>query len=71
MKKHYFIDPQKDGTVDVYLNPTVTNYPIADGFYEHDITFQVVRGIVPWDGLEDDIRHRYDAWCHSGETINL
>lgn len=29
----------------------------------------VVWDVEPYDGLEDDIRARYNAWCASGEVI--
>jgi len=66
----YEIITNNDNTVDVYLSPDVTIYD-ADGIKEYDVQARVVRGIVPWDGLEEDIRARYDAWCESGEVINL
>lgn len=70
-RSHYSIVPQVDGTVDVYLCPDVHVYDTDMGIREHDVTVRLVRGIVPWDGLEDDIRARYDAWCESGEVISL
>ena len=36
-----------------------------------DVKVRVVRGVVPWPGIEDDIRARYEAWCESGEEIFL
>jgi len=50
----YVIQPRQDETVDVYLMPF------------RGVTL-VVRGVVPWDGMEDDIRARYYAWCESAE----
>ena len=67
----YSIVPQVDGTVDVYLCPDVQVYQTDMGIREYDITVRLVRGIVPWAGLEEDIRARYDAWCESGEVISL
>lgn len=69
--KHYTIVPCDDGRVDVYLSPDVRVYDTDHGIKEHDITVCLVRGVVPWDGLEEDIRARYDAWCESAEVINL
>lgn len=66
----YEIIPNDDGTVDVYLAPDVTTYD-AGGIKEYDIQVRVVRGIVPYDHIEDDIRARYLAWCDSAEVINL
>jgi hypothetical protein len=29
----------------------------------------VVRSVVPWDGLEADVRARYYDWCASGVIL--
>lgn len=70
-RKYYEIMPNDDGTVDVYLAPDVTVYDTDIGIKEYDIQMLVVKGVIPWDGLEEDIRARYDAWCDSAEAINL
>lgn len=70
-KKFYWIDPNEDGTVDVYLDPSLTVYHTDMGIDEHDMSVRIVRGVVPFDGMEDDIRRRYRAWCESGEVIDL
>lgn len=67
----YSLLAQEDGTVDVYLTPDVTTYDTNEGVREYDISVRIVRGVVPWDGMEDDIRARYDAWCDSAEVVNL
>lgn len=54
-KRFYDIRPQNDGTADVYLTP-------GDAIL-------AVRGVIPWEGMEEDIRTRYDAWCASAEVI--
>lgn len=68
----YSIQNNEDGTVDVYLNPDVP-YTVS---WERNGTpakcstyFLVVRRVEPWEGMEEDIRSRYDAWCESGEMI--
>lgn len=66
----YEIVPNDDGTVDVFLSPDVTVYD-ADGIKEYDIQMRIVRGIVPYEHIEEDIRARYRAWCESAEVINL
>ncbi len=70
-RKFYAIEEQPDGTVDVYLSPVVRVYDTDFGIREYDISVRVVRGVVPWDGIEDDIRARFNSWCESGEVINL
>lgn len=70
-RRFYSIVENDDGTVDVYLAPVVYTYNTDLGIKEYDITVTIVRGVEPWDGMEDDIRRRFDAWVESGETINL
>lgn len=70
-KKHYTIVLNDDGLVDVYLCPDVRVYETDIGINEFDVSVRVVRGVVPWIGIEEDIRARYDAWCESGEVIDL
>ena len=53
----YTLQPRDDGSVDVYLRPAP------------DAPLIAVRGVDPFDGLEEDIRRRFDAWCASGEPI--
>lgn len=66
----YEIVPDGD-TVDVYLRPEITIYDTDAGVREYDVRVRVMRGVVPWDGLEDDIRTRFDAWCAEAEVIDL
>lgn len=70
-KKFYHIADNADGTVDVFLQPVVTVYHTDAGIDEYDVRVRVVRGIVPWEGMEDDIRTRFDAWCEEAEVIDL
>lgn len=70
-RRFYSIDPQDDGTVDVYLYPDLVVYDTDLGIKEYDIDLRVVRGVVPWDGLEEDIRARFSAWCESADRVNI
>ena len=54
----YAIEHRADGTADVFLMP-------------FEGVRLVMRGIVPWDGMEDDIRTRYYAWCESAEAAKI
>lgn len=67
----YSIQENGSGTVDVYLR----GYDGPDGApmlpAGCDTVLYVVRGVVPFDGLEEDIRARYDAWCQSAELVCL
>lgn len=67
----YTIQEQDDGTVDVYLRPRVLPMTTEDGATDYDVEILVVRGVKPFDGLEDDIRARYDDWCASAEEVYL
>lgn len=70
-RQFYYIYDSGDDTVDVYLAPIVQSHKTDLGIVERDISVIVVRGVIPWIGMEDDIRRRYDAWCASGDRINL
>ena len=70
-RRFYAIQPNEDGTVDVYLAPMICVYDTDLGVREYDITVRLVKGVVPWPEMEDDIRMRFDAWCESGEVIDL
>lgn len=61
--RFYSIQENQNGTVDVYLRPE------PDG--KGELNLLLVRGVVPWDNMEEDIRKNYDAWIDSAETINL
>ena len=70
-RRFYSIEEQDDGTVDVYLCPDLVVYDTDLGIKEYDIELRVVRGIVPWDGLEEDIRDRYYDWCASAQPLGI
>lgn len=70
-RRFYLIEPNEDGTVDVLLNPQSNPMTTEDGFTDYMFTAIVVRGIVPFDGIEEDIRARFQAWCESGEEISI
>lgn len=67
----YFISPRADGLTDVFLRPIVRVYSGENGAKEYDCAARVVRGIAPWDGMEEDIRKNFDAWCREGDEIDL
>lgn len=70
-RRFYLISENDGGTVDVYLNPVVNQRLTEDGFPDYDINVIVVRGIEPYENLENDIRERYYDWCQAGELINM
>ncbi len=70
-RRFYSIDPQDDNTVDVYLEPDAAQYSANTGMMKHNVVILVVRGIVPWEGMENDIRARYDDWCASAELVGI
>lgn len=56
-----------DGTVDVILY--IKTFRHTEEGVRQDVSIRVVRGVVPFDGLEEDIRRRWDAWRETGEVI--
>lgn len=67
------IKNKDDGTVDVWLTPG-TAVPIYDsltGRYDYNFRILAVRGLIPWDGMEEDIRNRYTDWVASAEEIEI
>ena len=75
-RRFYYVMPNEDGTVDVFLRPEV--YPMTDqnGCTDYDITIRVARNIDPSDAdycgdLEGHIRAHYEAWCEIAEAIEL
>lgn len=71
-RRHFYtIQEQEDGTVDVYLRPHVLPLTTEDGATDYDVEMLVVRGVEPFDGMEEDIRARYDDWCASAEVVYL
>lgn len=67
-KEFYRIEQRIDGTVDVILKPEI-NIVNKDKKATVERTVIMVEGVIPFDGLEEDIRRRYDAWCESGRRI--
>lgn len=57
-KRFYALLYHEDGSVDVYLMPDAQEAPIY-----------IVRGVIPWEDMEQDIRRRFYDWCASGERI--
>lgn len=66
-RRFYSVQSNEDGTVDVYLRPD----PSLKSDNEQQIKVLIVKGVVPFDGIEDDIRARYEDWCQSAEEIYL
>ena len=68
---YYAIEPNPDGTVAVVLIPKGRVAILPDNRIEaiEVDTPLIVDGIVPWPGLEADIRANYFAWCESAEAI--
>ena len=70
-RQFYAMQERADGAVDVYLKPRVYPLTTPEGATDYDVCVLVVRGVVPYKGLENDIRARYSAWCESAEEIWL
>lgn len=72
-RSFYRIVPNEDGTCDVWLTPGKP-VPIMDtltGIMDFNIRVLAVRGVVYYDGLEEDVRRRYGAWLQSAEEIEI
>ena len=67
----YSVHENEDGSVDVYLRPDVLPKKIDEGFTDYDVAVLVVKNVTPFEGMEDDIRARYDDWCGSAEVVYL
>jgi len=67
----YTIQKNEDGTVNVYLRPSVLPQKTEDGFTDYDVKILAVFHVEPFDGLEEDIRAGYEDWCASAEVIYL
>ena len=62
-----------DGTADIYFDKG-TVFPMTDdltGETDHDILCRVLKGVELFDGIEDDIRERYESWYQSASVIWL
>lgn len=72
-RRFYEIHDNGDGTVDIYLDKGRT-FPMTDdltGATDWDGCFRVVKGVTVTDGLEEDIRKRYEDWYEAAEVIWL
>ena len=58
--RFYSVQDNGDGTADVYLRSGA-----------EDKALFVVRGVVRWDGMEEEIRRNFEGWCESAEIIKL
>ena len=69
----YRIVPNDDGTVDIWLTPgnPIPMYDNLTNAYDYNIEVLAVRGIEYFDGLEEDVRRRYESWCSIAERIEL
>ena len=54
-----------------YLRPEAFPKTTPDGITDYDIAVLAVKGVEMHEGLEEDIRTRYEAWCASAEKIFL
>lgn len=67
-RRFYSVQRNKDGTLDVYLHPDKLS-KIPEELMKYDEIFLVVKGVEPFDGIEEDIRCRFSSWCESAEVI--
>lgn len=67
----YSIHTNEDGTADIYLWPDGFPKETKEKNVACNITALVLKNMPLFDGLEEDIRARYDAYCKSAEVICL
>jgi len=65
--KFYNIHDNGDGTADITLRP----YRKEARKEDEEEEIRIMRGVVLFDGIENDIRERFSAWCESAEKIIL
>ncbi len=70
-RRFYTIHENESGTVDIYLRPQVIPESTQDGITDYDIEVLIVKDIIPYDGMEEDIRANYSRWCDSAEVVLL
>jgi len=70
-RRFYAIYENEDGTANVYLHPEVLPAKAEDENSGYNTRILAVLHVEPFDGLEEDIRARYEAWCESAEVIYL
>ena len=73
LRSFFEIVDNGDGTADIYFGKG-TVFPMTDdltGETDHDILCRVLKGVELFDGIEDDIRERYESWYQSASVIWL
>lgn len=73
LRSFFEIVDNGDGTADIYFDKG-TVFPETDditGKTDVDILCRVMKGVVLFDGIEEDIRERYESWYASAEVIWL
>lgn len=73
LRSFFDIVDNGDGTADIYFDKG-TVFPMTDditGGHDVDILCRVLKGVVLFDGIEEDIRERYESWYESAEVIWL
>ena len=73
LRSFFDIVDNGDGTADIYFDKG-TVFPMTDditGGRDVDVLCRVLKGVVLFDGIEEDIRERYESWYESAEVIWL
>lgn len=73
LRSFFEIHDNGDGTADIYFDKG-TVFPMTDdltGGTDVDILCRVMKGVELFDGIEEDIRERYESWYQSAEVIWL
>lgn len=73
LRSFFEIHENGDGTADIYFDKG-TVFPMTDELTDGtdvDILCRVLKGVELFEGIEDDIRERYESWYASAEVIWL
>ena len=73
LRSFFEIVDNGDGTADIYFDKGIV-FPMTDditGGTDTDILCRVMKGVQLFDGIEEDIRRRYESWYQSAEVIWL
>ena len=73
LRSFYEIVDNGDGTADIYFDKG-TVFPMTDeltGGTDCDVLCRVLKGVELFDGIENDIRERYESWYQCATVIWL
>ncbi len=70
-RSFFSIKDNGDGTGDIYFDRCEGLRDADEQNAVHDTFCRVLKGVQLFDGIEDDIRERFESWYKSAEVIVL